>query len=116
MKSNIINSGLVSAAVTIFLGIYGICMTVMVLGYRGQDYRDLMFLTQCEDEKSVREHFHREPEMVYENGTVMPQMGWKLPSREISNKVLVYTNRSALRFYVYIDGNGKVEYVFTSNS
>ena len=54
--------------------------------------------------------------MVYEKGTVMPQMGWKLPSREISNKILVYTNRSALRFYVYIDGNGKVEYVFTSNS
>ena len=116
MKSDIFKSEFVSAAVTLFLGVYGLCMTVIVRSYCGPDYRDLIFLTQCNDEQSVVEHFRREPEAVYRKGTTMPQMGWKLPSRKISNKVLVYTNRSALRFYVYIDEEGKVEYVFTSNS
>lgn len=116
MKSGMIKSQSVAVVVILAIAIYSLCMTGIVLHYRGPDYRDLIFLTQCEDEKSVLEHFRREPEIIYSKGCTMPHLGWKLPSRKISNKVLIYTNRSALRFYVYIDENGKVEYVFTSNS
>lgn len=96
--------------------IYAILLTVLCVRYKWPDCRDLLFLTQCTTEDSVFEHFGREPENVYYRNDEMPQLGWKLPKRTISHKVLVYTNRSALRFYVYIDECGEVEYVFTSNS
>ncbi len=95
---------------------YCLFLTIFYLGYRRRDYRDLMFLTQCSNEREVLEHFGREPEIVYYKGDRMPNLGWRLPTRQIANRVLVYTNRSALRFYVYIDKNGQVEYVYTSNS
>lgn len=98
------------------LAVYGIFITIIVLPYRGADYRALLFLTRCEKESAVVEYFGRAPEIVYHKGDVMTRLGWKLPSRTISNKVLVYTNKSALRFYVYIDAEGKVEYVYSSNS
>ena len=93
-----------------------ILLTGIFVRYIWPDYRDLLFLTQCIAEESVLAHFGRPPEIVYHKNDQMPQLGWKLPKRKISNKVLVYTNRSALRFYIYVDDSGEVEYVFTSNS
>lgn len=98
------------------VGIFAAVLAVVCLRYKWPDYRDLLFLTQCTTEASVLGHFGRPPEIVYRQNDMMPQLGWKLPKRKISNKVMVYTNRSALRFYIYIDNNGEVEYVFTSNS
>jgi hypothetical protein len=98
------------------VAIYAAMLTLVCFRYKSLDYRDLLFLTQCTTENSVIEHFGRPPEIVYHQNDKMPHLGWKLPKRKISNKVLVYTNRSALRFYVYVDNNGEVEYVFTSNS
>lgn len=99
-----------------FVLIYTILLTEIFVRYKWSDYRDLLFLTQCIAEESVLAHFGRPPEIVYHKNSQMPQLGWKLPKRKISNKVLVYTNRSALRFYIYVDDSGEVEYVFTSNS
>jgi hypothetical protein len=99
-----------------FVLIYTILLTGIFVRYKWPDYRDLLFLTQCIAEESVLAHFGRPPEIVYHKDDQMPQLGWKLPKRKISNKVLVYTNRSALRFYIYVDDSGEVEYVFTSNS
>ena len=93
-----------------------ICFVYFFFTYTRPDHRDLLFLTRCETEESVVEHFGRNPEIVYHKGEEMQQLGWKLPKRAITNKVLIYTNRSALRFYVFIDDAGRVEYVFTSNS
>ena len=45
----------------------------------------------------------------------MTYCGWKLPTRPITNKILVYT-RTETRYYIYIDGNGHVEYVYRSSS
>ena len=109
-------SPLVLAVVAAALAVYGLALTGYLVRYIRPDYRDLLFLTQCGSENAVIEHFGRMPEIVYHKGDVMPQLGWRLPSRKISSKVMVYTNRSALRFYVYVDENGQVEYVFTSNS
>ena len=95
---------------------YAIILTHLLIVYKWPDYRDLLFLTRCTTEKSVLGHFGRPPEIVYRQNDKMPQLGWKLPKRKISNKVLVYTNHSALRFYIYVDDNGEIEYVFTSNS
>ena len=101
------------------LCVVAVCAIVLMYlctSYKLTDYRDLLFLTQCTKEESVLEHFGRAPEIVYHKNDIMPQLGWKLPKRKISNKVLIFTNRSALRFYVYIDEEGEVEYLFTSNS
>ena len=98
------------------LAFYCIISTMLYLNYVRPDYRALLCLTRCEHETEVLEFFGRDPEIVYFKGDKMPPRGWKLPSRPISHKVLVYTNRSALRFYVYVDGHGQVEYVYTANS
>lgn len=98
------------------LSVYCFSLSFVYFGYKRPDFRDLLFLTQCDSEASVIEHFGRKPEIVYYKNDTMPRLGWKLPSRIISNRVLVYTNKSALRFYIYIDENERVEYVFTSNS
>ena len=80
------------------------------------DRNDLLFVTQANSRREVIEYFGREPIMIYKKGDVMPRMGWKVPSRPISNEVLIYDKISSLRFYIYIDNDGKVEYVFTSTS
>ena len=103
----------------ILLAVVGVCCIVLMFfhfNYIRPDHRDLLFLTRCETEESVVEHFGRKPEIVYHKGEEMRQLGWKLPKRTITNKVLIYTNRSALRFYIFIDDAGRVEYVFTSSS
>lgn len=107
---------LMSSMIVGFMLMYSVGLTVFYFQYRRPDYRDLVFLTQCKTEQSVRNHFGREPEIIYTKGDRMQQLGWKLPDRDIVDKVLIYTNRSSLRFYVYIDANGRVEYVFSSFS
>ena len=102
--------------VIVVLALYCIVSTMLYLNYVRPDYRALLCLTRCDRETEVLEFFGRDPEIVYFKGDKMPPLGWKLPSRPISHKVLVYTNRSALRFYVYVDGHGRVEYVYTANS
>ena len=83
---------------------------------RISDYKDLLFLTQAETEEDVLEHFGSRMVAVYRKGDVLPKQGWNTPSRPISNKMLVCDKPSSLRIYVYIDENGKIEYVFTSHS
>ena len=102
--------------VELLLAAYGVLFTLFYWTYVRPDYKHLLYLTQCETEADVRGHFGRDPEIVYEHGETMPELGWKLPARNVSCKVLVYTNHSALRFYVYVDAEGRVEYVYTSNS
>ena len=99
-----------------FAGFCCICFVYFFFTHVRPDHRDLLFLTRCETEESVVEHFGRKPEIVYHKGEEMWQLGWKLPKRAITNRVLIYTNRSALRFYIFIDDAGRVEYVFTSSS
>ena len=99
-----------------FVGFCCICFMYFYFRYARPDRLDLLFLTRCETEASVIKHFGREPEIVYHQGEAMRQLGWKLPKRAITNKVLIYTNRSALRFYIFIDDAGQVEYVYTSSS
>ena len=83
---------------------------------RISDYKDLLFLTQAETEADVVEHFGSRMVAIYRKGDTLPRQGWKIPQRPISNKMLIYDKPSSLRIYVYIDENGKVEYVFTSHS
>ena len=83
---------------------------------RISDYKDLLFLTQAETEADVVEHFGGRMVAIYRKGDALPRQGWKIPHRPISNKMLIYDKPSSLRIYVYIDENGKVEYVFTSHS
>ena len=83
---------------------------------RISDYKDLLFLTQAETEEDVSEHFGNRPVAVYRKGDVLPKQGWNTPNRPISNKMMVYDKPSSLRIYVYIDENGRIEYVFTSHS
>ena len=83
---------------------------------RISDYKDLLFLTQAETEADVVEHFGSRMVAIYRKGDTLPRQGWKIPHRPISNKMLIYDKPSSLRIYVYIDENGKVEYVFTSHS
>lgn len=110
------NPHVLDYVVLVVLAFYCIISTMLYLNYVRPDYRALLCLTGCEHETEVLEFFGRDPEIVYFKGDKMPPLGWKLPSRPISHKVLVYTNPSALRFYVYVDGHGQVEYVYTANS
>lgn len=77
--------------------------------------RDRRALENCKNEEDVVAYFRREPEIVYLSLDQMTYCGWKLPTRPITNKILVYT-RTATRYYIYIDGNGHVEYVYRSSS
>ena len=83
---------------------------------RISDYKDLLFLTQAETEADVVEHFGSRMVAIYRKGDALPRQGWKIPHRPISNKMLIYDKPSSLRIYVYIDEDGKIEYVFTSHS
>ena len=94
----------------------GVSCYGLFVGDRVSDYRDLLFVTQAENEGDVIRHFGRQPDIVYHKGDVLPRMGWRLPSRPISNKIIVYDKMSSLRIYIYIDADGEVEYVFTSYS
>ena len=78
-------------------------------------FRDGNALESCKTEEDVVGYFNRNPEEVYFHLNQMTHRGWKLPTRPITNKVLVYT-RSATKYYVYIDGDGNVEYVYSSSS
>ena len=77
--------------------------------------RDRRALENCKNEEDVVAYFRREPEIVYLSLDQMTYCGWKLPTRPIKNKILVYT-RTGTRYYIYIDGNGNVEYVYRSSS
>lgn len=110
------NPHVLAYVVIAILGFYCMASTMLYLNYVRPDYRALLCLTRCDRETEVLEFFGRDPEIVYFKGDKMPPLGWKLPYRPISHKVLVYTNPSALRFYVYVDGHGQVEYVYTANS
>ena len=86
-----------------------------LLLYVYPNFRDRRAIANCKDEEDVVAYFRREPEIVYFSLDQMTYCGWKLPTRPITNKILVYT-RTATRYYIYIDGNGHVEYVYRSSS
>lgn len=103
-------------AIAVFLVGYVVFITIFYFSYRRPDYNALWFLSQWPTEERVIEFFGKEPEIIYQKGESLPRLGWKLPEDVASSKILIYTNRSALRFYIYIDNFGKVIRVFTSNS
>ena len=86
-----------------------------LLLYVYPNFRDRRAIANCKDEEDVVAYFRREPEMVYRNMEQMTYYGWPLPTRPITNKMLVYT-RTETRYYIYIDKDGHVEYVYVSSS
>ena len=86
-----------------------------LLLYVYPNFRDRRAIANCKDEEDVVAYFQREPEMVYRNMEQMTYYGWPLPTRPITNKMLVYT-RTETRYYIYIDKDGHVEYVYVSSS
>ena len=78
--------------------------------------KDKNALEDCKKEEEVVAYFKRAPEEVYFRLDQMPYLGWKLPTRQITNKIMVYTRRTGMKYYIYIDGDGNVEYVFSSSS
>ena len=95
------------------------CVALFVVSglalYVYPNFKDRRALENCKNEKDVVAYFRREPESVYLSLDQMTYCGWKLPSRPITNKVWVYT-RTATRYYIYIDRDGNVEYVYRSSS
>lgn len=95
------------------------CATLFVVSglalYVYPNFRDRRAIANCKDEEDVVAYFQREPEMVYRNMEQMTYYGWPLPTRPITNKMLVYT-RTGTRYYIYIDKDGHVEYVYVSSS
>ena len=96
-----------------------VCVALIVVSglalYVYPNFKDRRALEKCKNEEDVVAYFQREPEIVYRSLDQMTYHGWKVPARPITNKVLVYT-RTATRYYIYIDGNGNVEYVYRSSS
>ncbi len=110
--------GAVKVFGTIFLCLIACVALFVVLGlvlYVYPNFRDRRALGNCKNEQDVIAYFQREPEIVYISMDQMTYCGWKLPTRPIKNKILVYT-RTGTRYYIYIDRNGKVEYVYRSSS
>jgi hypothetical protein len=95
------------------------CVALFVVSglalYVYPNLRDRRALENCKNEEDVVAYFQREPEMVYRNMEQMTYYGWPLPTRPITNKMLVYT-RTETRYYIYIDKDGHVEYVYVSSS
>lgn len=95
------------------------CVALFVVSglalYVYPNLRDRRAIANCKDEEDVVAYFQREPEMVYRNMEQMTYYGWPLPTRPITNKMLVYT-RTGTRYYIYIDKDGHVEYVYVSSS
>ena len=95
------------------------CATLFVVSglalYVYPNFKDRRALENCKNEEDVVAYFQREPEMVYRNMEQMTYYGWPLPTRPITNKMLVYT-RTGTRYYIYIDKDGHVEYVYVSSS
>lgn len=106
---------ILESAIGVFVLGYAVFITIF-FSYRQPDYKTLCFLSQWPTEERVVEFFGCAPEIVYQKGETLQALGWKLPEDVASSKILIYTNRSALRFYIYIDDGGKVTRVFTSNS
>ena len=71
------------------------------------------FLRQIVD---VVAYFKRSPEIVYFHLAEMAYSGWKLPKRPITNKVIVYTRKTGMRYYIYIGVDGRVEFVYGVSS
>ena len=94
-----------------FLAVSTYIAWVYLIPYRN----DMNALQDCKGEDDVIAYFKRPPEMVYYHLDEMAPLGWRLPSRPVTNKIIVYTRRLDRRYYIYIDGNGNVEYVFTAS-
>ena len=46
----------------------------------------------------------------------MSYNGWRLPERPITNKIIVYTRKTGMRYYIYIGVDGNVEFVYNASS
>lgn len=115
-RTMILMRNILESAIGVFVLGYAVFITIFFFSYRQPDYKTLWFLSQWPTEERVVEFFGCAPEIVYQKGETLQALGWKLPEDVASSKILIYTNRSALRFYIYIDDGGKVTRVFTSNS
>lgn len=88
----------------------------MATRYVYRDFNDLLFLTRNPSLEEVRAHFKKSSEEIVHVNEPLLGKGWKIPARKISNYVLIYVRGSGLKYYIYIDQNNEVEYVFTSSS
>ena len=80
------------------------------------NYKDRNALLACKNEEDVVAHFKREPEIVYFHLNEMSYDGWRLPERPITNKIIVYTRKTGMRYYIYIGVDGNVEFVYSASS
>ena len=79
------------------------------------DYRDLCAATGFKMEHDVIAYFGCcSNDNVHYRGTTIPTYGWNQPNRPIGYKVLVYERLTSRYFFIYINEQGEVEYVFTS--
>ena len=77
-----------------------------LLLYVYPNFRDRRAIANCKDEEDVVAYFQREPEMVYRNMEQMTYYGWPLPTRPITNKMLVYTRTVCVKFVIGERTNG----------
>ena len=93
---------------------YSVVISLLYFEYARPDLKDLRFLNQCEKEVEVISYFGRVPERVFNKGEAIQDLDGRKPLRKITCKVLVFTSRTSLRYYIYIDDQGHVEYVFAT--
>lgn len=109
-----ISKGVTASMICIFAGVLLFAVFGLAF-YVYPKHKDGVALENCKTEEDVVSYFKREPEEVYLHLDQMTFRGWKLPTRPITNKILVYT-RTATKFYIYIGRDGSVEYVYRSSS
>jgi hypothetical protein len=113
-KERTILSNLVAAAALLSLLLFSMGLLV-VLRYRSEVARDLRLLTSQTEIATVIEELGP-PAEVFREGQRIEGRGWRTPSRPMSHEVMVFIRRTGMKYYVFVDTNGVIEYVFSSGS
>ena len=103
----------------VFLGVLSCVAIFLLMGvwlHFYPNYKDRNALLACKNEEDVVAYFKRSPEAVYSHLDEMTYKGWRLPDRPITNKIIVYTRKTGMRYYIYIGVEGNVEFVYGSSS
>ena len=96
--------------------IYSLYVSIGYFRYTKPNLKNLLKVMQCDTEAEVVAALGREPDQVFFKNDLVPQQGWRVPKKIITNKLLIYDNVTSFRIYVYINESDGVEYVYAAYS
>jgi hypothetical protein len=93
----------------------GILIGAGVMVYSASIGRELLFLTSQTRIDAVFERFGS-PAEVFLKGQKVQGRGWPAPSRTVEHKMLVFVRGNGMKYFVYVDEDGEIAYIYSSRS